>query len=103
MVIEHIPFAKLLLDNSTAFLSTAVEQFAKECPISLIFRADYTSSGIGIVERDHYRIKHIYVRGDISPELVAFWYNVTPRKDVDETSVPSYKPDILRSKMFSQA
>ena len=35
VVIEHGPFAQLLVDNSTAFQLAAVEQFSKEWDISM--------------------------------------------------------------------
>lgn len=91
VVIEHGPFAELLLDNSTAFRSAAVRQFADDWGISLRFRAAYAPSGNGIVERNHRTIKRIAARGRVTPELATFWYNVTPRSGVDENSVPSRK------------
>ncbi|KAG1682245.1 eIF-2-alpha kinase GCN2 [Nymphon striatum] len=89
IVIERGPCDEFLLDNSTAFRSAAVEQFADEWGISLRFRAAYAPSGNGIVERNHRTIKRIAERGGISPEEATFWYNVTPRKDTDAGSVPS--------------
>ena len=50
VVIEHGPFAESLLDNSTAFWSATVEQFAKEWDISQRFRVDYAHSGNCIVQ-----------------------------------------------------
>jgi len=89
VVIERGPFAELLLDNATAFRSAVVAQFAREWGVSLRFRAAHAPSGNGIVERNHRTIKRIAARGKISPEVATYWYNVTPRKDVDETTVPS--------------
>ncbi|KAG1680249.1 hypothetical protein GQR58_012484 [Nymphon striatum] len=89
IVIERGPCDEFLLDNSTAFRSAAVEQFADEWGISLRFRAAYAPSGNGIVERNHRTIKRIAERGGISPEEATFWYNVTPRKNTDAGSVPS--------------
>lgn len=89
LVIERGPFAELLLDNATAFRSATVEQFAAEWGITLRYRAAYAPSGNGIVERNHRTIKRIAARGGISPEMATFWYNVTPRSKVEETSVPS--------------
>jgi len=80
---------EFLIDNSTAFRSAAVEQFADEWEISLRFQAAYALSGNGIVERNHRTIKRIAERRGITPEEATFWYNVTPHKDVDESSVPS--------------
>ena len=91
VVIEHGPFTELLLDNSTAFRSATVAQFARDWGISLRFRAAYAPSGNGIVERNHRTIKRIAARGRISPEVATFWYNVTPRKDVEDASVPHRK------------
>lgn len=88
VVIERGPFAELLLDNSTAFRSATVGQFAKEWCISLRFRAAYAPSGNGIVERNHRTIKRIAARGKISPEEATFWYNVTPRADGSRNTVP---------------
>ena len=91
VVIERGPFAELLLDNSTAFRSAAVRQFASEWGISLRFRAAYAPGGNGIVERNHRTIKRIAARGRVTPEVATFWYNVTPRHGVDENSVPCRK------------
>jgi transposase InsO family protein/ribonuclease HI len=89
VVIERGPFAELLVDNSTTFRSAAVEQFAVEWGISLHFWAAYAPSGNGIVERNHRTIKRIAERGAITPEEATFWYNVTPRKNTELSSVPS--------------
>jgi len=89
VVIERGPFEELLLDNSTAFRSATVRQFADDWCISLRFRAAYAPSGNGIVERNHRTIKRIAARGKISPEEATFWYNVTPRKETERRSVPS--------------
>ena len=89
VVRERGPFEELLLDNSAAFRSACLEQFADEWCIALRFRAAYAPSGNGIVERNHRTIKRIAARGKISPEEAVFWYNVTPRKEMDKESVPS--------------
>ena len=89
VVIERGPPVELLLDNSTAFRSALMEEFAGDWGISLRFRAAYAPSGNGIVERNHRTIKRIAARGKITPEEATFWYNVTPRKDQDVHSVPS--------------
>ena len=89
VVIERGPCDELLLDNSTAFRSAMVNQFADEWGIALRFRAAYAPGGNGIVERNHWTIKRIAERGGITPEEATFWYNVTPRKETEESSVPS--------------
>ena len=89
VVIERGPCDELLLDNSTAFRSAVVAQFADEWGIALRFRAAYAPGGNGIVERNHRTIKRIAERGGITPEEATFWYNVTPRKGTEESSVPS--------------
>jgi len=89
VAIERGPWKELLMDNSTAFRSAVVEQFADEWGISLRFRAAYAPSGNGIVERNHRTIKRIAERGQISPEEATFWYNATPRKETEDSSVPS--------------
>ncbi|XP_067930843.1 uncharacterized protein [Watersipora subatra] len=81
IVIERGPCDELLMDNSMAFRSATVAQFADEWGISLRFLAAYAPSGNGIVERNHRTIKRIAERGRISLEEATFWYNVTPRKD----------------------
>ena len=63
VVTERGPCDKLLMDNSTAFRSAALEEFANECWITLRFRAAYAPSGNGIVERNHRTIKRIAERG----------------------------------------
>ena len=88
VVIERGPCEELLMDNSTAFRSAAVEQFADGWGISLRFRAAYAPGGNGIVERNHRTIKRIAERGAITPEEATFWYNVTPRKEAQAGSVP---------------
>jgi transposase InsO family protein len=87
--IERGPCDELLMDNSMAFRSAAVEQFADRWGVSLRFRAAYAPGGNGIVERNHRTIKRIAERGGIDPEEATFWYNATPRKDMEEGSVPS--------------
>ena len=72
VAIERGPCDELLMDNSTAFRSAAVEQFADEWGISLRFRAAYAPSGNGIVERNHRTIKRIAERGAITPEEATF-------------------------------
>ena len=80
---------ELLMDNSMAFRSAALEEFANEWGITLRFSATCALCGNGIVERNHRTIKRIAERGRITPEEATFWYNVTPRKDAEEGSVPS--------------
>lgn len=89
VVLERGPCDEFLMDNSTAFRSTIVQQFVDDWGISLRFRAAYAPSGNGIVERNHRTIKRIAARGNISPEEAVFWYNITPRKETDESTVPS--------------
>ena len=89
VVVERGPCEELLLDNSTAFRSAALSQFADMWGIRLRFRAAYAPSGNGIVERNHRTIKRIAARGGISPEEATYWYNVTPRQDGSELTVPS--------------
>jgi len=88
VVIERGPCEELLLDNSMAFRSASVEEVADEWGISLQFRAAYAPSSNGIVEKPSDNQNGCGERG-ISPEEATFWYNVTPRKDGDEGSVPS--------------
>lgn len=89
LVIERGPFVELLLDNSTSFRSAAVRRFAEEWGIVLRFRAAYAPGGNGIVERTHRTIKRIAERGQISPELATYWFNMMPRKGLDDGTVPS--------------
>ena len=65
VVIERGPCDELLLDNSTAFTSAMVAQFADEWGVALRFRAAYALGGNGIVERNHRTIKRIAERGGI--------------------------------------
>ena len=65
-----------MLDNSTAFRSAMVAQFADEWGIALQSQAAYTPGGNGIGERNHWTIKRIVERGGITPEEAMFWYNV---------------------------
>ena len=66
VMIERGPCEEFLMDNSTAFRSAAVEQFADRWGISLKFRAAYAPGGNGIVERNHRTIKRIAARGAIT-------------------------------------
>ena len=66
-----------------------VAQFADKWGIALRFQAAYTPGGNGNVERNHWTIKRIAERGGSTPEKATFWYNVTPRKGTEESSVPS--------------
>ncbi|XP_067951402.1 uncharacterized protein [Watersipora subatra] len=91
VVIERGQCDELLMDNSMAFRSATVAQFADKRRIFLRFRAAYTPSGNGIVEKNHRTIKKIAERGRISPEEATFWYNVTPRKGTDGGSVSQGK------------
>ncbi|XP_067940503.1 uncharacterized protein [Watersipora subatra] len=72
IVIERGPCDELLMDNSMAFRSATVAQFADEWGISLRFRAAYAPSGNGIVERNHRAIKRIAEWGRISPKEATF-------------------------------
>ena len=89
VVIERGSCDELLLDNSMAFRSAMVAQFADEWGIALRFWAAYALGGNGIVETNHRTIKRIVERGRITPEEATFWYNVMPRKGIEESSVPS--------------
>ena len=62
------------MDNSQAFRSATVSQFAEEWEVSLRFCAA-VPIGNGIVERNHRTIKRVAACGRISPEEATFWYN----------------------------
>ena len=77
-----------LMENSIAFRSAALEEFANQWGITLRFRAAYAPGGNGIVERNHRTMKKVAERRRLTLEEVTFWYNVTPWKDAKEDSVP---------------
>ena len=72
VAIEQGPCDELLLDNSTAFRSAMVAQFADERGIALQFRAAHTPGGNGIIERNHQTIKGIVERGGTTPAEATF-------------------------------
>ena len=78
VVIERGPCDELWLDNSAAFRSAMVAQFADDWGIAMRFRAAYAPGSNGIVERNHRTIKRIAERGGPTPVEATFWYNVTP-------------------------
>ena len=89
IMLERGPCDEILLDNATAFHSGEMGKFADSWGISLRFRAANAPSGNGIVERNHRTVKRMAERGGISIEEAVYWYNVTPRRDQDEKSVPA--------------
>ena len=67
VITEQSPCYKLLMDNSMAFRSAALEKFGNEWRITLKFCAAYAPGGNEIVERNHRTIKRIAEKGEIPP------------------------------------
>ena len=105
--LERGPVDEVLMDNSTVFRSEALKQMFEKWNIHRFFRAAFRASGNGIVERNHRTIKAIAERGHISPLEAVFWYNMSPKVGLLESSVPqksvfryewrhpSVKPDVV--------
>ncbi|XP_065662765.1 uncharacterized protein LOC136085391 [Hydra vulgaris] len=53
------------------------------------YRCAYTSSGNGIVERNHRTVKRTAARAQICPLEAVFWYNATPTVGTNEKSAPA--------------
>ena len=54
-----------------------------------LYRAAYRPQGNGIVERHHRTIKRVAERSGISPIEAVFWYNMSPKKGLQEETVPA--------------
>lgn len=86
--LERGPVEEVLMDNGTAFRSQVLKDVLDKWNVRRYFRAAYRPSGNGIVERHHRTIKTLAERGQIKPEEAVFWYNISPRSGLDETTVP---------------
>ena len=84
---ERGPVAEILLDNATVFRARAFVDMCARWNVARIFRAAYRPQGNGIIERHHRTIKSIAERGNTSPQRAVFWYNFTPRKQMEDESV----------------
>lgn len=85
---ERGPVDEILMDNATAFRSRELNELFKYWKIRPLYRAAYRPSGNGIVERNHRTIKAWAEKSGINPVEAVFWYNVTPRNGMKESSVP---------------
>ena len=85
---ERGPAQELLMDNAAVFKSRTFEKFCQEWNVQRYFRAAYRPHGNGIIERHHRTIKSISERANIDPTKAVFWYNCTPRKHLEEQTVP---------------
>ncbi|XP_029638122.1 uncharacterized protein LOC115213326 [Octopus sinensis] len=79
---------ELLMDNEAAFHSEVLRDMHDWWKVCRLFRAVYRPSGNGIVERHHQTVKAIAERGHILLLEAVFWYNVSPRSEQAEESVP---------------
>lgn len=86
--LERGPVEEVLMDNGTVFRSRVVREMLDKWNVSRYFRAAYRPSGNGIVERHHRTIKALAERGQITPMEAVFWYNMSPRSGLDDTTVP---------------
>ena len=82
---------EILTDNDTAFRSEAFVRFAEKWAMRVRFRSAYVTSGNGIAERCHRSVKRIAARMGCPIAEAVYWYNVTPKDDVDPASAPANK------------
>ena len=82
---------EILTDNDTAFRSEAFMRFAEKWAMRVRFRSAYVASGNGIAERCHRSVKRIAARMGCPIAEAVYWYNVTPKDDVDPASAPANK------------
>ena len=85
---ERGPVKEVLLDNAPAFRSEEMKKLMLRWGIQPYFRAAYRPGGNGIVERHHRTIKRASERAKVSPIEAVYWYNMTPRYEQKEESVP---------------
>jgi ribonuclease HI len=86
---ERGPPKELLLDNSKTFHSQHLLVLCKKWKVRMIFRCAYRPQGNGIIERNHRTIKRMAARTGKSILDMVYWYNITPKNDSREDSVPS--------------
>ena len=89
--LEHGAPPEMLTDNDTAFRSEAFMRFAEKWAMRVRFRSAYVASGNGIAERCHRSVKRIAARMGCPIAEAVYWYNVTPKDDVDPASAPANK------------
>ena len=82
---------EILTDNDTAFRSEAFMRFAEKWAMRVRFRSAYVASRNGIAERCHRSVKRIAARMGCPIAEAVYWYNVTPKDDVDPASAPANK------------
>ena len=82
---------EMLTDNDTAFRSEAFMRFAEKWAMRVRFRSAYVASGKGIAELCHRSVKRIAARMGCPIAEAVYWYNVTPKDDVDPASAPANK------------
>ena len=85
---ERGPVDELLMDNATSFKSQEMNAFMSKWQVSPCYRAAHRPSGNGIVERHHRTIKASAERGSMNPIEAVFWYNMSPRNALADSSVP---------------
>ncbi|XP_065675760.1 uncharacterized protein LOC136091968 [Hydra vulgaris] len=102
---ERGPPWQVLLDNSKTFRSKLVGELCADWGVSILFRCAYRPSGNGIVERHHRTIKRMAARSGKDPLKMVYWYNIAPRKNGEETSLPykaifsyEWKPHTISAK-----
>ena len=86
---ERGPVSELLMDNGTAFRSSALADLCQRWNVRRHYRAAHRPSGNGIVERVHRTIKRTAERSGCSPLQAVFWYNIAPKDGIHGQSVPS--------------
>ncbi|XP_054285261.1 uncharacterized protein LOC129001833 [Macrosteles quadrilineatus] len=86
---ERGPPQELLMDNSATFRCEQIEQLCEEWGVIRRFRCVNRPSGNGIVERNHRTIKRMATRTRRSVQEMVYWYNLTPKEDLNEESTPS--------------
>jgi transposase InsO family protein len=86
---ERGPPWELLLDNAPTFRSHSMTEFCESWGTVLHYRCVNKPSGNGIVERNHRTIKRMASRTGRNILLMVFWYNMSPKEDGKDESVPA--------------
>ena len=86
---ERGPPEEILTDNATAFRSRTFKEFAERWGVAMRFRSAHQPSGNGIVERCHRTVKRAVARTACTVQEALYWYNVTPKDDINAESAPA--------------
>lgn len=85
---ERGPPAEFLTDNGKIFRSEKMKRVCSKWQVELMFRCANRPSGNGIVERNHRTVKRMAARSKSNILDMVYWYNVSPKDNVEDSSVP---------------